>query len=77
VNAYASIPPPREYRQTLASVVNGLRESGFLIEHVSDRWAQHPDRLATPGTWNHFVAVAPPWLAFWTRYRPDVPSGQS
>ena len=25
---------------------------------------------AEPGTWGHFVGVAPPWLAFWSRYQP-------
>jgi SAM-dependent methyltransferase len=60
--------PPREYRHTLSTFVNGLIGQGFTIEHLSDRWSQHPDPSAIPGTWNHFVAFAPPWLAFWTRW---------
>ncbi len=31
-----------------------------------------PDPNAEPGTWEHFISVAPPWLAFWTVYRPEI-----
>jgi ubiquinone/menaquinone biosynthesis C-methylase UbiE len=64
------IPAPREYRHTLSTVMNGLIEKGFAIQHVSDSSDMQPDLDAEPGTWDHFVAYAPPWLAFWTEYRP-------
>jgi hypothetical protein len=64
------IPAPREYRHTLSTVMNGLIEKGFAIQHVSDSSDMRPDLDAEPGTWDHFVAYAPPWLAFWTEYRP-------
>jgi SAM-dependent methyltransferase len=64
------IPPPREYRHTLSTVVNGLIEQGFIIQHLSDTSDMHPDVSAEPGSWNHLVAYAPPWLTFWTIYRP-------
>ncbi len=64
------IPPPREYRHTLSTVVNGLIEQGFILEHLSDTSDMRPDVSANPGTWNHLVAYAPPWLTFWTIYRP-------
>ena len=67
-----SIPPPREFRHTLSALVRGLVEQGFIIQHVSDYSNFNPDPRAEPGTWNHFVSIAPPWLSFWTRYRPDV-----
>mgnify|MGYP007034349507 FL=1 len=25
----------------------------------------HPDLNAEPGSWDHFVAFAPPWLSIW------------
>jgi 2-polyprenyl-3-methyl-5-hydroxy-6-metoxy-1,4-benzoquinol methylase len=64
------IPPPREYRHTLSTVVNGLIKQGFIIQHLSDTSDMHPNVSADPGTWNHMLAYAPPWLAFWTIYRP-------
>jgi SAM-dependent methyltransferase len=68
----AAIPPPREFRHTLSALVSGLVEQGFIIQHVSDYSNFNPDPDAEPGTWNHFVSIAPPWLSFWTSHRPDV-----
>jgi len=65
-----SLPPSREYRHTLSTVLNGLTEQGFVLEHMSDNLSMYPDVSAEPGSWNHLVAYAPPWLAFWTVYRP-------
>lgn len=70
-NAGASIRAPREYRQTLSTLINGLVEQGFIILHLEDQMHITPDPQAEPGTWNHFVAFAPPWLALWTRYAPE------
>ncbi len=66
------IPPPREYLHTLGGIADGLVDNGFLIEVISDSTDIHPDLAAAPGTWAHFTAVAPPWLTFWARLRPDV-----
>jgi 2-polyprenyl-3-methyl-5-hydroxy-6-metoxy-1,4-benzoquinol methylase len=66
------IQSPREYRHTLSSLVGGLVEQGFLILHVSDYTDFHPDSKAEPGTWDHFVSIAPPWLSFWASNRPDL-----
>jgi SAM-dependent methyltransferase len=66
------IPGPREYRHTLSTVVNGLVEHGFVIQHLSEWRDLHPDPNATPGTWQHFTAIAPPWLALWMVYRPSI-----
>lgn len=63
-----AVPPPREFRHTLAQLVNGLVANGFSVTHLSDVVdAADPD--ARPGTWSHFISVAPPWLSFWTSYR--------
>lgn len=71
-NTGEAIPPPREYRHTLSTVVNGLVAHGFVIRHLSDTLGMHPDTQAEPGTWDHFNAFAPPWLAVWACYCPDV-----
>lgn len=69
-DAGASIPQPREYRHTLSTLVNGLLEQNFVLQHLSDSTDFSPDANAEPGTWNHFTAIAPPWLTFWTLYQP-------
>jgi ubiquinone/menaquinone biosynthesis C-methylase UbiE len=70
--AGAPIPAPREFRHSLSTLVSGLVEHGFVILHISDYSDFTPDPHAEPGTWRHFVSIAPPWLRFWTAYRPDV-----
>jgi SAM-dependent methyltransferase len=67
-----SIPGPREYRHTLGALVNGLAAHGFVVRHLAEFKDLHPDPSAEPGSWPHLTAVAPPWLAFWSVYRPDV-----
>ncbi|MEP7213438.1 MAG: class I SAM-dependent methyltransferase [Acidobacteriota bacterium] len=67
-----SVPPPIEYRHTLGAVLNGLIDSGFSLLHLSDNLNMHPDPNAAPGSWEHQVAYAPPWLSVWALYRPDL-----
>lgn len=69
------VQPPREFRHTLSVLVRGLVAQGFVIQHVSDYASINPDADAEPGTWDHFVSIAPPWLSFWVSYRPDVLPG--
>ena len=59
------VEPPREYRQTLETVINGLVETGFRIAHLDEGLHTDPDPHATPGSWDHFNAIVPPWLTFW------------
>jgi SAM-dependent methyltransferase len=68
----AAIPGPREFRHTLSTLVSGLVDQGFIIQHISDYSSFNPDPNAEPGTWSHFISIAPPWLSFWASYRPDV-----
>ncbi len=63
---------PREYRHTLSTLIGGLVGQSFVILHVSDYSDFNPNPEAEPGTWDHFVSIAPPWLSFWASYRPDV-----
>lgn len=67
--AGAAIPVPREYRHTLSTLVSALDERGFSIRRMSDSPSVWPDPNAEPGTWDHFVAIAPPWLSFWCEYQ--------
>ncbi|MBI4790519.1 MAG: class I SAM-dependent methyltransferase [Chloroflexi bacterium] len=66
-----TIPNPHEYRHTLSTLINGLVEQGFVIRHVSDSTDFTSDPNATPGTWEHFTSIAPPWLTIWATYRPE------
>jgi ubiquinone/menaquinone biosynthesis C-methylase UbiE len=66
------IPLVREYRHTLSTLINGLIEQGFVIRHVSDSTDFNPDPKATPGTWEHFTSIAPPWLTFWASFSPPL-----
>ena len=68
----AQIPPPREYRHTLSTLFSGLVGQGFVVLHISDYSDFYPDPEAEPGTWDHFISFAPPWLSFWATYRPDL-----
>jgi ubiquinone/menaquinone biosynthesis C-methylase UbiE len=64
------VPQPREYRHRLSTLINGLIEQGFVIDHVSDSTDFSSDPNAAPGTWEHFTAIAPPWLTVWATYCP-------
>jgi len=64
------IQPPREYRHTLGTVVNGLVNAGFVILHLTEHTHGQPD--ADPGSWEHFTTIAPPWFTLWTFYNPDI-----
>jgi hypothetical protein len=44
---------------------------GFVIRQVSDSTDFSSDPQAAPGTWEHFTAIAPPWLTFRTTHCPE------
>ena len=56
---------PREFRHNLGTLVNALVELRFVILGL---WEELGDPGAEPGTWDHFKAVAPPWLTIWAAY---------
>ena len=67
------LPDTREsrlYRHTLANLLNSLLGLGFTLLHVSDSKHIYPDANAEPGTWDHFVAFAPPYVSLWLRFLP-------
>jgi SAM-dependent methyltransferase len=61
---------PREFRHTLSTFVNGLVGLGFVILGMWEEERGNP--AAEPGSWDHYLAVAPPYLATWAMLRPDV-----
>ena len=67
----ASVPRPIEYRQTLGTVLNGLRDRGFLLEHLEEELVQAGQDA--PGTFNHLKAFAPPWFTLWLAAGPASP----
>lgn len=60
------IPGPQEFRQTLSMLINGLIQHHFRIMHLEEVGAIEANADAEQGTWDHFTAIIPPWLAFWT-----------
>jgi SAM-dependent methyltransferase len=65
-----SVEGPREFRHTLSTFVNGLVGLGFVILGIWEEARGSP--AAEPSSWDHFLAVAPPYLAMWAMLRPDV-----
>jgi SAM-dependent methyltransferase len=66
----ARVSAPHEFRHSLSSIVNGLITQGFVLLGTWEELSAVP--AAEPGSWEHFKAIAPPWLTFWAAYRPDV-----
>jgi SAM-dependent methyltransferase len=58
---------PREYRQLLGTLVNGLADLGFVLLRVEEETGRGRADDPPPGGWDHFVATMPPWLYFWAR----------
>lgn len=66
-----AIAPSKEFKHTLSTLVNGLIDEGFVIQHLLEETLGSPDVKAAAGTVEHFAAIAPVWLQFWASYRPD------
>jgi SAM-dependent methyltransferase len=65
-SATAKPSGPREYRQLLSTLINGLINSSFTLLHMEEIGHKPADDLS-PGEWDHFTAVLPPWLSFFAR----------
>ncbi len=63
-----SVRGPREFRHSLQTVVNGLIARGFAIGGLWE--GPIGDASAEPKSWEHFTAIAPPWLIVWARQQP-------
>lgn len=58
---------PREYRQLLSTLVNGLLDAGFTLLHMQEETGHASSTDPIPGGWDHFTAVMPPWFSFLAR----------
>jgi SAM-dependent methyltransferase len=54
---------PQEFKHTLSTVLNGLSNRGFHLLRFEEQKSDNPN--SEPGTWDHYVSVAPPWLYLW------------
>jgi SAM-dependent methyltransferase len=61
---------PREFRHTLTALVNGLIQRGFVLLDLHEEQEGNP--TATPGSWDHFCSVAPPWICIWALKQPAL-----
>ncbi|TDE55791.1 class I SAM-dependent methyltransferase [Nonomuraea mesophila] len=66
-----AVPAPREYTQTLGRIVAALTGEGFVLRFLSEVRGDRRD--AEPGSWEHFMTVAPPWLELVWQHHPAVP----
>ncbi len=63
----ARVMGPREFRHKLSTILNGLLELGFVLLGF---WEEpRVDGDPTPGTWEHFLQVAPPYCALVAQLR--------
>jgi ubiquinone/menaquinone biosynthesis C-methylase UbiE len=61
---------PREFVHTFSTMINTLVSNGFVILRASEYLKEGSDH--EPGSWDHYVNTAPPYLGFWTQFRPDA-----
>jgi ubiquinone/menaquinone biosynthesis C-methylase UbiE len=71
-SAGGAIQGPREFLHTLSSLLNAMIALGFVLRRFEEIAAESASIDAEAGSWDHFTAIMPPWLAFWTMYRPDL-----
>ena len=59
---------PKEFNHTLGGVINGLIGRGFALHGLWEHTGRStPDIQAEPGSWQHFIAIAPLYLVLWAR----------
>lgn len=61
---------PREFVHALSTMINTLAAHALVITHCREETGNAPD--AAPGTWPHYMQVAPPYITLWARYLPDL-----
>jgi SAM-dependent methyltransferase len=61
---------PRAFRHTFSAILNNLAGLGFILRHLQEEIGQDPD--AGPGSWDHFIRLAPPWICTWFDYLPSI-----
>ncbi len=56
------IDGPRKYQQLLSTLLNGLADLGFVLLHLREETVPDPGVESSPGDWEHFKSVMPPWF---------------
>lgn len=59
------VKSPQEFKHTLSTIINGLIKRGFKILRFDEHRGDHYD--SAPGTWDHYISCAPPWLYVWVK----------
>lgn len=59
------VKSPQEFKHTLSTILNGLTERGFRLLKFDEQ--KGGDYDSEPGTWDHYIAVAPSWLYLWMK----------
>ena len=59
------VDSPQEFKHTLSTILNGLTERGFKLLKFDEY--KGTDYDSDPGTWDHYISVAPPWLFLWVQ----------
>ena len=60
----------RTFRHTLSTLLNGLAEMRLVLLGLWEGaalWDDASAKAPEPGSWEHFVSVAPPYQTIWTR----------
>ena len=63
---------PRAFRHNLGPLLNRLIGLGFLLLGMWEETGQPVDKDAAPGSWDHYLRVAPPFLSTWFAFRPGL-----
>ena len=64
---------PREFNHSLSTLVNTLVKKGFVVRGIwEDAEGTVGDIQAEPGSWEHFVGIAPPFLILLATYQPEI-----
>jgi SAM-dependent methyltransferase len=61
---------PREFNHTLSTMLNALAGHDFHLLRLEEEGEPDAEANPTPGSWWHFMAVAPPYLTVWLRLEP-------
>ena len=59
---------PREFRHTLSTMLNGLAGLRLVLLGLWEDTTNEID--PEPGSWEHFISVAPPYMTIWSRLSP-------
>jgi ubiquinone/menaquinone biosynthesis C-methylase UbiE len=65
-----TLPGPREFRHSLSTILNELVGRGYLVLGLWEEVGQNAQ--AEPGSWEHYLRVAPLMLTLWLVYRPGL-----